>query len=460
MCHILLPIALLLAARVGVAVAADVAPSRFERVSVQHPVVSTVERYEVAISAREALGYKGAYAAEFPLGLPFAPGSGLALKSVEKDGSLVFWSLGDRGPNGDSPKVIVDGRKSDSKIFLTPDFVPRLAEIRVDRSQGASVVRTLALSHDGQPMSGLPLPPGQTGSTGETPLDDRLATLPFSTQGIDPEGVAVDAQGKLWIVDEYGPFLAQVDAQSGVILRKLAPGSGLPVEVAARQPNRGFEGVAVTPSGKVYAAVQSTLDIDGKTKATARFTRIVELDPQNGAVRQLAYPIDVDAYKKAGDAKLGDLVALSDTQLLLIEQGKDKRGTMRNVIYAIDISAAEDVGAKRTRDGKAMEYAGADEIATLDMIRKQKILDLREIGWTAEKAEGLALIDGGVAVINDNDFGLSTEVSGEEGAESGRYTIDAGRLSKNGRLDVKANGEATQLWLLHLKQPLGTYFPH
>lgn len=41
------------------------------------------------------------------------------------------------------------------------------------------------------------------------------------------------------------------------------------------------------------------------------------------------------------------------------------------------------------------------------MIRKQKVVDLRDIGWVAEKAEGLALIDGGLAVINDNDFRLS-----------------------------------------------------
>ena len=196
MFHRLLPLVFLISACAGPGAAPDASPSRFASAEVQHPAVGSVERYEVLIPAREALGYKGAYAAGFPQGLPFAPGSGLALKSVEKDGSLVFWSLGDRGPNADSPKVIVDGVKNDTKIFLAPDFVPRLAEIRVDRGQRASVIRTLALSHDGRPMSGLPLPPGQTGATGEIPLDDRLATLPFSTQGIDPEGVAVDAQGQ------------------------------------------------------------------------------------------------------------------------------------------------------------------------------------------------------------------------------------------------------------------------
>lgn len=455
----LLPLVLLISACAALGDTAFMVLPRSELVAMEHPAVSAVERYEVAIPVREAVGYSGVHAAVFPVGMPFAPGSGLALKQADEDGSLVFWGLGDRGPNGDSPKVMVDGKKTDSKIFMAPDFVPRLAEIRVQRNRRAEVVRTIPLSYDNQLMSGLPLPPGQTGATGEIPLADTLATLPYSPGGLDPEGVAVDKEGKLWIVDEYGPFLVQVDPRTGRILRKLAPGSGLPAEIAARQPNRGLEGVAVAPGGKVYAAVQSTLDIDGKTKGSALFTRIVEFDPASGAVRQLAYPIDVEAYKKTGDAKLGDLVAVGDTQMLLIEQGKDKRGNMRNIVYAIDIAAADDVGTKRTRDGEPLEYAGVEELRTVRMIRKQKILDLRDIGWTAEKAEGLALFDGGIAVISDNDFGLATSIEGDKGDDAGAYTISAGRLSDHGRLAVKGNNEPTQLWLLHLKRPLGTYFP-
>lgn len=455
----LLPLVLLISACAAVGDTVFMVPPRSESVAVQHPAVSAVERYEVAIPVHEAVGYSGVHASVFPYGMPFAPGSGLALKQADEDGSLVFWGLGDRGPNGDSPKVMVDSKKTDSKVFMAPDFVPRLAEIRVQRNLRAEVVRTIPLSYDNQPMSGLPLPPGQTGATGEIPLADTLATLPYSSRGLDPEGVAVDKEGKLWIVDEYGPFLVQVDPRTGRILRKLAPGSGLPAEIVARQPNRGFEGVAVAPGGKVYAAVQSTLDIDGKTKGSALFTRIVEFDPTRGAVRQFAYPIDVEAYRKNGDAKLGDLVAVGDTQMLLIEQGKDKRGNMRNIVYAIDIAVADDIGTKRTRDGKPMEYASAEELRTVRMIRKQKILDLRDIGWTAEKAEGLALFDGGIAVINDNDFGLATSVEGDKGDDADAYTISAGRMSDHGRFAVKANNEATQLWLLHLKRPLATYFP-
>lgn len=56
----------------------------------------------------------------------------------------------------------------------------------------------------------------------------------------------------------------------------------------------------MTPNGKVYAMLQSTLNIDGETKSTAQFIRLVELNPVSGATRTLAYPLDVDTHKKTG----------------------------------------------------------------------------------------------------------------------------------------------------------------
>ena len=155
-------------------------------------------------------------------------------------------------------------------------------------------------------------------------------------------------------------------------------------------------------------------------------------------------------------------MALGKGRFALIEQGKGANKVMRNVLYTLDISRATPIDAL-TVDGKPLEFASDRaqlRAAGVRLIEKTRLLDLHDYGWQAEKAEGLALIGRDtLAVINDNDFGLATEIDGDHGGDPGRYTIDAGRLSGHGRLRVKANGEATQLWLLRLKQPLVTFFP-
>ncbi|MBM9888860.1 MULTISPECIES: esterase-like activity of phytase family protein [Deefgea] len=443
----LLPIAALLASVVHAAPA-------FELQTSEHPAIASIERYAVQTPSKENINYNGQFISVFPKGFGFAPGSGLALKKMDKDGTLYFWATGDRGPNADAPKVLEGEKKREAKIFLAPDYAPRFAEIKVTRKQSADVISSKPFLIDGELASGLPLPKGTVGSTGEVALTDGLKTLNANTRGIDPEGIVADKNGKLWVVDEYGPFLMHVDAASGKVLKQLAPGAGLPEVLKHRQPNRGFEAVAVTPNGKVYAMLQSTLNIDGETKSTAQFIRLVEFDPSTGATRMLAYPLDVDAYKKTGDAKIGDLVAIDNTRFALIEQGKGKDKKLRNVLYVIDIAGADNLVAI---DGKEPEFASKDALANVKMIRKQRVLDLRELGWTAEKAEGLALFENGIAVMNDNDFGLKSELA--SGKDVDDLLIKDGQLPDGDRLVVAPSAETTDLWLLNLKQPLKNYFP-
>jgi len=430
----------------------------YEHPAVYNPEVTSVERYEVLLPTRERIPYNGAFTAAFGHSVPFAPGSGLCFKGLDRDGNLLFWGVGDRGPNGDSPKIMVDGKKHVSKVFPSPDFVPRFAEIRVVRGKEAVLTHSVKLSFNGEPASGLPIPPGSTGATGELGLNDALQPLPYNPHGVDTEGIAMDRDGNLWISDEYGPFILHVDPQ-GHVLKRYAPGDGLPKIIAWRQPNRGMEGVTVAPSGKVYGIIQSTLDVDGRTRNKALFLRLVELDPATGRTRQFAYPVDADAYPRLGDTKIGDLTAIDDTHFALIDQGKMRNGKMRNVIYVIDISGADDISNRLTLDGSPLEYADAHELASIHMIRKQRVLDLRDLGWQPDKAEGLALIPEGFAVTNDNDFGVKTHLHGEAGSKDKGYTIENGRLHPDGQLEFTPNREATELWLVRLAKPWQAWYP-
>ena len=56
--------------------------------------------------------------------------------------------------------------------------------------------------------------------------------------------------------------------------------------------------------------------------------------------------------------------------------------------------------------------------AAVTPLKKTLLLDLNAVGWLAEKAEGLTVVDGfTLALANDNDFGLKTRVFTAAGAE-------------------------------------------
>ena len=64
--------------------------------------------------------------------------------------------------------------------------------------------------------------------------------------------------------------------------------------------------------------------------------------------------------KKAKDLKIGDIYTVNDSQLLLIEQGKDKNGEMRNVVNLVDLSKATDLTGKKV-NGKELETISTPE---------------------------------------------------------------------------------------------------
>ena len=64
-----------------------------------------------------------------------------------------------------------------------------------------------------------------------------------------------------------------------------------------------------------------------------------------------------------------------------------------------------------TYDGMELDYT-SDSAALSGVITyaaKTEFVDLRELGWTVEKAEGLCMMDDGetLALIIEDDFGLS-----------------------------------------------------
>ena len=463
-------------------------------------------------------GHNAAIQTDFPHGFFPAVGSGLAFKGKASDGSLEFYGITDRGPNGDSPQAPNPDTLTvtASKMFPSPSFTPAIGLIAVS-NEGAVLKSMLHLRADASTrMSGRPLPGGVTGSSGEVPLNDTLtydaSKAGFDIYGIDPESLIYDAaQQVFWTSDEYGPFIAKIDAVSGIILKKYQPGSGkgqLPEVLRHRRANRGMEGLTQTKDGKLHGFLQSPidpldkgksmeavdafdLDQDGKKddkikiRDFAQLIRWLQFDPATESARLYAYPLHYPLAaagekwerNRTGSTKLGDVLALPNGRFLVIEQGMDDKGRVRNFLMLVEIPAnATDITAdgieleKNSIDGTSPSAHRWREVVTL---KKRVLLDLNAAGWQMEKAEGLTLVDEQtIALINDNDFGLRSVLVDRDGkfveGDIGACTLDAkGQLLANGKCAPGAvssrvtravdSERDTQLWLLRFPQALSRY---
>lgn len=448
----------------------------------QGSVGVTVTRHVIQAAPAFHVPYEGgdsAVGAQFPDGFFPSFGSGLAFKGVVADGALELFCLTDRGPNGDGPMVRAPSGHgvSESKIFPAPSFIPSIGILRVDQAGARIASVTPMRLPGGEAASGLPLPHGDLGSSGEVPLSGSLRFDPgskaiFKADGIDSEAIAWDARRQcLWITDEYGPFLISVDPATGTMLSRYGPGHGLPPVLALRRPNRGMEGMTLDPaSDRIHAFLQSPLSDpeDKNVERHARFVRWIEFDPQAGAtVAMYAYPLDPADFAdgRTGNAKLGDLVALGDGKFVVIEQGEGADGYMFNKLMLVEIAQASDIASCGPELEKSSISGGA-QWAGIKPMAKRVLLDLNAMGWVAEKAEGLTLVDAcTLAMSNDNDFGMKSRVyaaGGKEidGADVTELEADAGGdIIGGGTVRVAQGAEKERpltLWLLRFDQPLST----
>ncbi|MDM0013585.1 esterase-like activity of phytase family protein [Variovorax sp. J22P168] len=467
-------------------------------------IALSVSRHQMQADTKFNVPYEGSNAkirAQFPNGFLPAYGSGLAFKGTAADGALEFYAITDRGPNGDGPTAPTPGGTgtSISKVFPAPSFAPSFGLVTIGRN-GAVLQSSTPLRLDAsRKLTGLP-PQSGVGATGETPLDDTYvydaAKAGFDANGLDPESLVLDrARNVLWSSDEYGPFIVRIDIATGVVQKRYSPGSGaadLPLVLAQRRPNRGMEGLTLdVASGRLHGFLQSPIDprdSAGKSikakppggsntdvRHLAKFTRWLEFDPTTERSKLYAYPIDGSQYDKdrTGNAKLGDVVSLGNGRFIVIEQGARKSdGRVFNKLVLVEIPAnATDIAALdhnlEISSITQAASAGADWSSVVTL-RKTDLLDLNAIGWMAEKAEGLTLVeDHTLALVNDNDFGLATtllDANGQRVAGSVEdCTVDAAGAIVSGCPAGVAGAQLvrgsdlerpTRLWLLRFERKL------
>ena len=426
--------------------------------------VINVKKYSIDLSDHLRVAYDGENNELFENGFKTGFGSAITFKGFNENNEPEFYALTDRGPNGNSPNYKDGDDVYPSKFFPSASFTPSIGLLTLKEDKAVIDSAIKIKDQTGNTITGLPLEPGVMGSTGEVALDMNLNSLGYDNDGVDSEGISIDKDGNIWICDEYGPFLIKLDAE-GKILEKYEPGNGLPEVLKYRIPNRGFEGLTITPSGKILVAVQSVLDVEGETKDNALFTRIVEFDPETKESKMYAYPVKTEDYTSPQDCKVGDIYAVDEHTLLVIEQGKDRDKNMQNYIYKVDLSNATDITNVKY-EGKELEYVKDESlIEDVTFIKKELLVDLRANGWTTEKAEGITMLSDKktIAVINDNDFEIAINATDEDGNEVNitDYTYDASTKemsiegnASNPTIELVKNTEESEVWTIELKDEI------
>jgi hypothetical protein len=434
----------------------------------QGDVSVAVTRYQVQADPKYYIPYEGSNAKvkeDFPLGFLPSFGSSLAFKGTNANGELEFYGLTDRGPNGDGPNVpaLTGSGTMGAKIFPSPSFTPSIGIVTVGKNGAVlTSVQPIKASATAN-ATGLPLPAGTLGNSAEIPVMDAMkfdanGKAVFNANGLDSEAVVLDKKrSALWVADEYGPFIVKIDPATGIIQNKYAAGSGLPAIFGKRRANRGIEGMALdTTTDKLHTFLQSPLSdgsapytVTGKNEQVerfARFTRWVEFDPATGTTSKMyAYPLNGADYQdgRTGNAKLGDVVALGNGKFIVIEQGAAPSGKVFNKLMLVEIANATDINAaafnaassdleKSSMGGVAVNGADWSKVVAL---KKTVLLDLNAIGWLAEKAEGLTIVDGNtLALANDNDFGLKTRIFTPDGVAVADADVTKCNVDANGAI--------------------------
>lgn len=238
----------------------------------------------------------------------------------------------------------------------------------------------------------------------------------------DPEGVGMSVDGRVFVSDEYGPSILEFDHKGRASSCRIGvpekfqinhPASSPSKELASnrkgRQPNRGMEGLTVSPDGRyVWGIMQSPLLQDGALDSEGNRAgvnvRMLGIDLRTGETREYVYVLDDPSYG------ISEILAVSESMFLVIERdGKAGSKARRKTVMRIDTSGAADISHVESLPSRQLP-------PEITPVKKHLFIDLlsAEYGLSGdsfpEKIEGLAfgpdLPDGRglLLVSSDNDF--------------------------------------------------------
>jgi endonuclease/exonuclease/phosphatase family metal-dependent hydrolase len=247
---------------------------------------------------------------------------------------------------------------------------------------------------------------------------------PFPRGDLDPEALALTADGPLFVASEgvphrgINPLIGRFGLDGSFKGALGLPEHFLPDAGGTRgvRDNLAFEGLAVSPDGsRLFAAAENALIQDGPAAdlGVASPARILEIELSTGRpVAEYLYEVEpvpdeprpANAFRTNG---ISEILALDNQRLLVVERAFSVGVGNRVRLYHVDLSGAtniRDIDSVRDMDGPKPVP-----------VVKTLVADVGELGVVPDNIEGMALgpglADGRrlLVLIADNNFQPSAQ---------------------------------------------------
>jgi hypothetical protein len=325
--------------------------------------------------------------------------------TIAYSGGNTFLALPDRGPNAISYNSGIDD---------TASYVNRFHTIEMDlhRNETGSglpftltpELRQTTLLWSLTPLvygtgAGLQVPPGappinnifQHFFAGRSDnFDPNHNSGDTNDARFDTEGVRVSSDGrKIYVSDEYGPYVYEFDRLTGVRLRRfqlpqsffvanLSPvgNNEISGNTSGRTANKGMEGLAITPDGRTLVGIMQNALIQDANAGASKLLRIVSIDIASGrTTHQYAYLLTTGSG-------VSEIVALNNHEFLVDERDGHGRanGDAAKVkqLFKINLDGAVDISEM---DGPTASQHAVNKALFLDLVAllTQNGIDATEI---------------------------------------------------------------------------------
>lgn len=247
---------------------------------------------------------------------------------------------------------------------------------------------------------------------------------PYKTDRIDPEGIALTPQDKLWVSSEgvsrlqSPPALIEFDLKGQWQQQLTLPKQFLPIPATDENPNppphgiddnRGFEALTLNPEGdRIFVAIEAPLqqdypdaEVEGETQHYNRFLHYWIGEPQPQFLANYLYPLKSADLLKGLNGLTELLTVDSAGHFLSLERSYSPFTGFSAEIFQMTTALA--------RDTSKIDPLPSD-LTGITPIQKQPLLDLKQLKIPGSNLEGMMwgpqLADGSqsLVLVSDNNF--------------------------------------------------------